>query len=357
MNYVVLGAGGAGVAVLGAGLTVGGVLARKQGLVLAGTVVTALGVLAGVSGLLLIADHNTSLVDAVKTGGLAGGAVVAVYGLWLNDRRRRVAEGRHDIEYRRLANERFSKGIELLGNEADQVRVGAMHSLVRLAESSPGYAQTVLDVLCAYLRRPFHSPRYVNAADPDRVDGTNWLSVAPIEPATPEQVEADRERQVRLTAQRLIHRLLPAVDEPDAPRYDLDLSGATVEYFDLRRRLIGGLTARGAVFYGITRMRGVEFHGSVLLTGSRFHGRTEFPSALFAAGISLYEADLRAEFILTDARMRSMLDLRVRQPDQITATGATVDTGGTLRLPDAWSTTPHPGTPIADLVLPTTITD
>jgi hypothetical protein len=87
--------------------------------------------------------------------------------------------------------------VELLGNEADQVRVGALHALAWLADSTPRYKQTVLDVFCAYLRRPFTHPSYIKRGDArDQV--------------TPEDLlDADRERQVRLTAQRLIMELLP----------------------------------------------------------------------------------------------------------------------------------------------------
>lgn len=58
-----------------------------------------------------------------------------------------------------------ARSVELLGNEADQVRGGALHALVWLADSTPRYKQTVLDVLCAYLRRPFTHPSYTRRAD------------------------------------------------------------------------------------------------------------------------------------------------------------------------------------------------
>ena len=87
----------------------------------------------------MLTDPGTSRAGALRTGGLAGGAVVALYALWLNDRRRRVEEGRHEVEQQRheleklrteqdrdlASDERFAKSLELLGNDADQVRVGA----------------------------------------------------------------------------------------------------------------------------------------------------------------------------------------------------------------------------------------
>ena len=138
---------------------------------LAWTFFASVVLLVGVGGWLLT-DPATSRSDALKTGGLAGGAIVALYALWLNDRRRRVEERRQDIERQRhelesqraeqdrerVADERFAKAVELLGHAADQVRVGALHALAGLARSRPEYTQTVLDVLCSYLRRPFRTP-------------------------------------------------------------------------------------------------------------------------------------------------------------------------------------------------------
>ncbi|HWM06288.1 MAG TPA: hypothetical protein VNP92_28425, partial [Actinophytocola sp.] len=192
---------------------------------------------------------DTPRGEALKTGGLAAGSIVALYALWLNDRRRQVDEDRQDLERQRqelenrraehdrerAADERFLRAVELLGNDADQVRVGALHALAGLARSRPVYTQDVLDVLCSYLRRPFDHPRYVAA----RGD----------EPDDSKRADADRWLQVRLTAQRLIADLLPTVGTPSAPTYDLDLHGATLEHFDVSYRVIGQLRARELELY------------------------------------------------------------------------------------------------------------
>ena len=117
---------------------------RRQTLLLGGTLLVAIAVTAGISAWVRAADPAAGLAEAVKTGGLAGAAVVALYGLWLNDRRRRVEEARQVVDEDRLrldgdriGHERFAKAVELLGNEADQSRVGAMHALVGLARGLP----------------------------------------------------------------------------------------------------------------------------------------------------------------------------------------------------------------------------
>ncbi|MEC3977044.1 pentapeptide repeat-containing protein [Amycolatopsis sp. H20-H5] len=219
----------------------------------------------------LLTDPATSRSDALKTGGLAGGAIVALYALWLNDRRRRVEEGRQQVEQdrhalemrkadqdrERISDERFAKSVELLGHDADQVRVGALHALAALARNRDGYTQTVLDVLCSYLRRPFTHERYTSG-ETGRNNGQTL----------PDKPEQELELQVRLTAQRLISDLLPAAGDPDAPAYDLDLTGAALEYFDLSGHRVGKLVLRYAGLYSSTNLSGCEFLGPVYFTGA-----------------------------------------------------------------------------------------
>jgi uncharacterized protein YjbI with pentapeptide repeats len=303
---------------------------------LTGTLVLATGVTAGIVGWVLAADPGTGISEALRTGGLAGASIIALYALWLNDRRRRVEEDRQAVEEERLRveggrvkHERFAKAIELLGSEADQVRVGAMHALVGLARSSPSYTQTVVDVLCAYLRRPFFHYVYDRPGPvPERNDFA--------EPArgrlSEEETADDRERQVRLTAQRVLLGLLPAAGT-DGPRYDLDLTGATLEYLDLRRRRIGGLLARRATFYGVTRFGGTEFSGRAMLTGAVFRGRFDLPGARFGAGLSLQDARFDARVDLAGAVVAGFGDLRWLEPATVDVTGLTAADGAEVMLP------------------------
>ncbi|WP_436492790.1 pentapeptide repeat-containing protein [Actinokineospora sp. HUAS TT18] len=228
----------------------------KTGWWLAGTVLVSAGLLALVAGWLM-SEPNPNRGEALKTGGLAAGSVVALYALWLNDRRRRVEEDRQVIERskqelemarsdhdrERVADERFARSVELLGNDADQVRVGAMHALSNLARNRPYYTQTVLDVVCSYLRMPF---------DREAVDM--------------------RELQVRRTAQRVIEELLPEKGTPDPVRYNLDLTGADLEYFDISERVVGTLVLRFAKLHNSNSMWGSEILGSAWFTGATSHG-------------------------------------------------------------------------------------
>ncbi|HEU5109316.1 MAG TPA: pentapeptide repeat-containing protein [Micromonosporaceae bacterium] len=278
--------------------------------------------------------------EALKAGGLAAGSVIALYALWLNDRRRRVEELRQEIEQgrqnletqryaleqtrqelesrraehdrERVADERFARAVELLGNDTDQVRVGALHALAGLARSRPYYTQTVLDVVCSYLRRPFDHPRFAEL----RGEEPDWDT----------REEADRWLQVRLTAQRLIHDLLHPVSDPDAVAYDLDLHGATLEYLNLAERVIGNLRAREMNLYMNTNLRDVQVRGGAWLTSSRSWGRVYLNGAMFhdQSWFSKFRAKELVDF--TGARFHgktSFANTTFRDP--VTFTDATFD--------------------------------
>ncbi|MEU7526237.1 pentapeptide repeat-containing protein [Saccharothrix sp. NPDC042600] len=260
---------------------------------------------------LLWVEPKLSKAEAVKTGGLAGGAVVALYALWLNDRRRRTEEARHELESDKVADERFARAVEMLGDEADQVRVGAMHALAGLARSTPRYKQTVLDVLCAYLRRPFTHAAYTKLAeDPDQAFHRFTAADKP----TPEE---DRERTVRLTAQRLITDLLPWGQDTDPTLYHLDLTGANVEYLRLEGRRVGRLTARRTRFHGITAFREVSFGKPALFSGGEFLGRVDFRDARFTGGMSLQEVRFERPLDVRGAKVGEFLHMPPTAPELV----------------------------------------
>lgn len=277
----------------------------ERQLALTGTVTLAFGVFSVVTGLLLNRPGTTDS-DAMSSGGLAAASVVAIYALWLYDRRRRLDEtqatdrrrldderlrldeARQELDRQRagddrgrIADERFARSLELLGHDADQVRVGALHALAGLARAHPEYTQTTLDILCAYLRRPYDHASYLERrstdtdAEPPADKDDSWRDV-----------ESARERQVRLAAQRLIIDLLPAASEPDAPGYHLDLTGAALEYFDLSHKRVGTFTARSAHFYEAVSFEGTRFTGPMWLTWAHLWGEAFRANDMVCDGIS-----------------------------------------------------------------------
>jgi len=338
-----------------------------QGWRLAATMMLALGVLGVVTGWVLT-GANPSKADALRTGGLAAGSVVALYALWLNDRRRRVEENRHEIDRglyqlqadraeldrERADDERFARSVEMLGHDADQVRVGALHALAALARSRPDYTQTVLDVLCAYLRRPFDHPEY------RKIRGEDDTAAAP---------DADRERQVRFAAQRVITDLLPLVGAENAQPFDLDLHGATLEYFNIQERMVGQLRIREAQLYKSNSFHHCEFHRGVWFTNShsygrlylndvvfhdrswfsrftahdmvdfersRFLGDVKFANSSWQGAVSFDDASFVENVDFTRARFAHDLDLRVVGGLTGLTIGMTVSLRHEHHLPDGW---------------------
>ncbi|WNV91199.1 hypothetical protein RM788_23855 [Umezawaea sp. Da 62-37] len=293
--------------------------------VLAAVLVTA----ATIAGLLVV-EPKLSKAEALKTGGLAGGAVVALYALWLNDRRRRTEEARHQLESDKVADERFARSVEMLGHEADQVRVGAMHALAGLTTSAPRYKQTVLDVLCAYLRRPFHHVGHKGdySGDPEKL---------PRDQADLVLAASDREREVRRTAQQLITGMLPWGADTDSTAYHLDLTGASLEYFRLSGRRIGRITARRANFYGITMINEMVASKPVLFSGARFHGRVSAAHTMFDGGLSLQDVEFADEFTLSGAEVGTFLHLGTDLPKPLKGV-LTVRPGTEMRTakPEGW---------------------
>lgn len=343
------------------------------------TFVLAVALLLVVGGWLL-ADPKTSRVDALKTGGIAAGSVIALYALWINDRRRRVEESRQDTERQRhelenqrtdhdrerVADERFARSVELLGHEADQVRVGALHALAGLARSRPSYTQTALDVLCSYLRRPFEHPEYDAALG---LDTASWHEQA--------INEADRERQVRRTAQQLIRDLLPHYQDPDGKAYGLDLTGARLDRFKLARRRVWWLgVQRGKLLHSVDLSDAV-FEDMVYFTGANLLGPADLrrvtirgvagfkactaaaefdcTGATFEAEVAFEDATFQHDAVFADSTFHSTLDLTrahlhrhanfrfSRKPEQVAFYKTTLNPAYELLLPPTWDTEDHTG--------------
>ena len=191
--------------------------------------VLAVAAAVGAGALLWERPANDGRFEALKAAGGAAAIVIGSYTLFLTDQRRRIEErrqrteeGRHalerarqDTEQDRVTNERFARAVELLGHDADPVRVGALHALAAIGSDHDDRRQVVIDICCAYLRRPFNHPsweplRHETGSTRDEPAGpVSWTDKA--------RRAADRERQVRLAAQRLLRDLLPPAEAaPDA---------------------------------------------------------------------------------------------------------------------------------------------
>ncbi len=148
------------------------------------------------------ADPRVQL-DAIRTASAITVAAGGAAALLLAARRQRSTE--QTLEHQRdvaQATERdaaeqritelYTRAVDQLGAEKAPVRLGGLHALERLAQKNPTQRQTIVDVICAYLRMPYTPPD-------DQAPGED----AP-EDAHRRYEQRRQELQARLTAQRIL---------------------------------------------------------------------------------------------------------------------------------------------------------
>ncbi|MEU5264859.1 pentapeptide repeat-containing protein [Amycolatopsis sp. NPDC021455] len=208
--------------------------------------------------------EDSARLDALKT---AANIVVGTGGaaaLLLAARRQRSAEldlvqKDHDATERRVT-EIYGKAADQLGSDKAPVRLAGLYALERLAGGYEEHRQTIVNVLCAYLRMPFEKPD--------------------------EDLE---ELQVRKTAQRilLLHLRPGSAERPDGgfwPDIDLDFSGATLVAFTLTHCSIRSITCYGTRFSGPASFRGTEFRTKADFNKANFDDRADFRGTVFTDG-------------------------------------------------------------------------
>jgi hypothetical protein len=174
--------------------------------------------------LLIIAGHAaagtsraSAQLDAVRTGLAAGGGAGAAVGLMLAFRRQHhqeIATQNTDFDAtERRITELYTKAVEQLGSDKAPVRFGGLYALERLAQDNPGQRQTIVNVICAYLRMPFtETPTRPAARTPESIS-------TEIENTVTSQIDEDtwqQEKEVRVTAQRIlsVHLKRPTSQDP-----------------------------------------------------------------------------------------------------------------------------------------------
>jgi uncharacterized protein YjbI with pentapeptide repeats len=197
----------------------------------------------------------------------------------------------------------YLRAVDRLGSDKAPVRLGALHALGRLGQGDPGLRQTVIKVICAYLRMPYSGPDDSSASDLE------------------DQASRRRELQVRRAAQSIVAEHLrrdvthssdlrdgPApetfwseidlVDLTGAYLVDLNLSGCRVRAIECNRAIFTGESLfrelrcdlaffQGAVFKGHADFRGAVFTNdawfsySTFVSDVWFHGDEFLPAARF----------------------------------------------------------------------------
>lgn len=213
--------------------------------------------------------------------------------------------------------ERLKNAIEHLGHESDSVRLGGAYELFHLAEDTEdlGQRQTVLDILCAHIRRTTGEPEYrekhrwkpseeiqslltllfvrehrVFTGRRISLQGS-WLNGSDLKQARlakADLVGAQLHEALLCRAQlhgaRLIETRLHGALLFRAQLHGADLRGAELHRADLRRARLPGACLWGAELYGAP-LWGAELQGT-LLREAWFNGAD--PS-----GVQLHGASIR----------------------------------------------------------------
>jgi len=285
----------------------------------------------------------TLRLDAIKTAltvaaGLGAGVtlVVALRRQSVSERGQRHIE--EDSQEQRITT-LYVAAVEQLGSDKAAVRLGGLYALKRLGQDNPKLRQTVIDVICAYLRMPYtppaevlrdnaqHSPHALGKDDPD--------------PDPDEQPTRRQELQVRLTAQRLLRDHTRAVRLGDEPStlwrgqrnelMSLDLTGAVLVSFDLTFCDVEKASFGSAQLHGGAALNGAEFHNGASLDSVQFYGYASLRAAQFHEGASLSEAQFHEVAELSEAKFnKGVVLINARATEQAT-------------LPPMWTLAPETG--------------
>jgi uncharacterized protein YjbI with pentapeptide repeats len=206
-----------------------------------------------------------------------------------------AADGRHDAAERRLTDI-YSKAAEQFGSDNVAVQLAGLYGFERLANDHPQLRQTVVNVICSFLRMPIPSP-------------------------TDDAVIASKNSQVRSAAQRiLLEHLRPPVEqvgERAAGAYwevSVNLSGATLEDFSLagcqidKGVFVESVFVGGCDFTGLSTLQELDLSGAtfqcpllakqarvggdVVLDQAVFESRVDFGGSHFAGAVAMRQTKL-----------------------------------------------------------------
>ncbi|MER6816328.1 pentapeptide repeat-containing protein [Spirillospora sp. NPDC000708] len=243
-------------------------------------------------------------VDAVRTGLAAGGGAGAAVGLMLAFRRQRHAELATALEQldatERRITELYNAAAEQLASDKAPVRLTALYTLERLANDNPRHQQTIVNIICAYLRMPYTPPPAYRPGPEEehreraRRNAARYRAARDLRPAPTEPKgggpDPHEEHQVRLAAQRLLSTHLQPTAEHHWAEISLDLTGATLTSFALTGCTVYYANFSGATFSGDTWFDGTTFSGDADFGWATFSRDAWFYKATFSRGARFVEA-------------------------------------------------------------------
>ncbi|ROO60052.1 pentapeptide repeat protein [Micromonospora sp. Llam0] len=221
-------------------------------------------------------------VETIRTGLSVGAGAGAAAALLLALRRQQVTERTQQAtEYdagEKRVTELYVKAAEQLGSDKAPVRLAGLYALERLAQDNPVHRQSIVEVVCAYLRMPYIPPAGKRSAeDASNTAGPDQLT----------QPDPREERQVRLAAQRILARHLRPTTPDDTPSsaywtgMTVDLTEATLVDADFANCVLNDARFGEARFIGDTLFNSATFNGTAWFGRATFAGLAGFNGAMF----------------------------------------------------------------------------
>ncbi|WP_162907759.1 hypothetical protein [Allorhizocola rhizosphaerae] len=200
-------------------------------------------------------DAATLKLEAIRTALTVAAGIGAAATLLLAFRRQSTTEQAQHFTERDAQEQRITElyvaAAAQLGSDKAAVRLAGLYALERVGQNNPHMRQTVVDVICAYLRMPYTPPRHITQPGP--APKRTRIRTTPAQRADilRQRTEQQQEFQVRQTAQRLLatHTHLRNLNQepetfwrtPQRQPMDLDLARANLTDFNLSHCHVGNL--------------------------------------------------------------------------------------------------------------------
>lgn len=230
-------------------------------------------------------------IDAIRTGvtiGIGvGGAVtllLAARKQWLGERSQAHTE--EDAVERRVTD-LYAKAIDQLGSNNAAVRLGGVYALERLAKQHVAIRQSVVNVLCAYLRMmvPIGC-----ASRRDELETNAGVDAFPT---------ADQERHVRLAIQEVLFNNLRrnhgGQERSAWPEIDLNLRGAYLNNVDLSDCEVRSLEMAACHLFGKSNFDKLHVIQNASFDKTIFKKRTTFFDVIFGGAASFKGAQFKGD--------------------------------------------------------------
>lgn len=262
-------------------------------------------------------DPAAARVEAIKVGLGTGAGAFGIFALLLAVRRQWHQESHSravelDAAEKRVT-ELYTKAVEQLGSSQAPVRLGGLYALERVAQDNPSQRQTVVNVICAYLRMKF-DPQPAEESRNGDSDGIGRER---------EDIRL-QEFEVRLTAESILNAHLRPGENKGLLHWkdiNLDLSGAVLFRLNLFKCMLREVRFDGtrfmrnanfgyANFTGYAFFQHATFEEQAEFSGTHFSGYVNFDSVIFTREAGFFSAKFCAASEFKDAKFLKSCSFR-----------------------------------------------